>query len=257
MSSSVTTRFGVRPSNVAALMIRLRSVTGPSRAGSNGADSTGRVRSWWPRYGAARRGACAEGVIASVDACAEVGLSPFLPQSAHETEMRMLATDYPLLNLFWTMVEIFFFVIWIWILITVLIDVFRSHDLSGWAKALWLVFIVFLPLLGVLIYLIARGGSMHERARPGAKAQDAAMQEYVRSVAVDVGWREHRRRAREACGLPRQGRDHRRPVRSAESQAARIAHGRRGNSFRPRRLTRIPNADGDERRRASTEMNRA
>ena len=77
----------------------------------------------------------------------------------------MLATDYPLLNLFWTMVEIFFFVIWIWILITVLIDVFRSRDLSGWAKALWLVFIVFLPLLGVLIYLIARGGSMHERAR--------------------------------------------------------------------------------------------
>ena len=96
----------------------------------------------------------------------------------------MLATDYPLLNLFWTMIEIFFFVIWIWILITVLIDVFRSHDLSGWAKALWLVFIVFLPLFGVLVYLIVRGGSMHERAVQAAKAQDAALQEYVKSVAA-------------------------------------------------------------------------
>ena len=99
----------------------------------------------------------------------------------------MLATDYPLLNLFWTMVEIFFFVIWIWILITVLIDVFRSHDLSGWAKALWLVFIVFLPLLGVLIYLIVRGGSMHERAVQAAQAQDAALKEYVQSVAATSG----------------------------------------------------------------------
>ena len=99
----------------------------------------------------------------------------------------MLATDYPLLNLFWNMVEIFFFVIWIWILITVLIDVFRSRDLSGWAKALWLVFIVFLPLLGVLIYLIARGGSMHERAVQAAQAQDAALKEYVQSVAATSG----------------------------------------------------------------------
>jgi hypothetical protein len=99
----------------------------------------------------------------------------------------MLATDYPLLNLFWTMIEIFFFVIWIWILITVLIDVFRSHDLSGWAKALWLVFIVFLPLLGVLIYLIARGGSMHERAVQAAQAQDAALKQYVQSVAATSG----------------------------------------------------------------------
>ena len=99
----------------------------------------------------------------------------------------MLATDYPLLNLFWTMVEIFFFVIWIWILITVLIDVFRSHDLSGWAKALWLVFIVFLPLFGVLVYLIVRGGSMHERAVQAAQAQDAALKEYVQSVAATSG----------------------------------------------------------------------
>jgi hypothetical protein len=114
--------------------------------------------------------------------CHDSGSDP-----AHETETRMLATDYPLLNLFWTMVEIFFFVIWIWILITVLIDVFRSHDLSGWAKALWLVFIVFVPLLGVLIYLIVRGGSMHERAVEAAQAQDAAMKQYVQSVAASSG----------------------------------------------------------------------
>jgi hypothetical protein len=99
----------------------------------------------------------------------------------------MLATDYPLLNLFWTMVEIFFLVIWIWILITVLIDVFRSHDLSGWAKALWLVFIVFVPLLGVLIYLIVRGGSMHDRAVEAAQAQDAALKQYVQSAAASSG----------------------------------------------------------------------
>ena len=129
----------------------------------------------------------------------------------------MLATDYPLLNLFWTMVEIFFFVIWIWILITVLIDVFRSHDLSGWAKALWLVFIVFLPLLGVLIYLIVRGGSMHERAVQAAQAQDAALKEYVQSVAATSGGASTATNCE--AGGPRQGRDHGRAVRGAEGEA--------------------------------------
>jgi hypothetical protein len=97
--------------------------------------------------------------------------------------MSVLATDYPLANLLWTMIEIFFFIIWIWILITVLIDIFRSHDLSGFAKALWLLFVVFLPLIGVLAYLIARGGKMHQHAIADAKATDAAMQDYVRAAA--------------------------------------------------------------------------
>jgi Short C-terminal domain/Phospholipase_D-nuclease N-terminal len=97
--------------------------------------------------------------------------------------MPMLATDYPLLNLFWTVLYIFFFVIWIWVLISVLIDVFRSHDLSGWAKALWLVFIVFLPLLGVLVYVIARGDKMQEHAVHDARAQDAALKQYVQQAA--------------------------------------------------------------------------
>jgi len=78
--------------------------------------------------------------------------------------MSLADSSYPLLNLFWTMCFFFLWVIWIWTLIMVFIDIFRSHDLSGWAKALWFVFVLFIPLIGVLAYLIARGGSMGERA---------------------------------------------------------------------------------------------
>ncbi len=73
---------------------------------------------------------------------------------------------------------------WIWIAIGVVVDVFRSRDLSGWGKAGWLLLIVVLPLLGVLIYIIARGSKMQEHAVSQAKAQDAAMREYVRSAAA-------------------------------------------------------------------------
>ena len=78
--------------------------------------------------------------------------------------MILADSSYPLLNLFWTMFIFFMWVIWIWILITVFIDIFRSHDLSGWTKALWFLFVLFIPLVGVLVYLIARGRSMGERA---------------------------------------------------------------------------------------------
>ena len=78
--------------------------------------------------------------------------------------MVLADSSYPLLNLFWTMFIFFLWVIWIWILIWVFIDIFRSHDLSGGAKALWFVFVLFIPLIGVLAYLIARGGWMSERA---------------------------------------------------------------------------------------------
>jgi Phospholipase_D-nuclease N-terminal len=74
------------------------------------------------------------------------------------------SSSYPLLNLFWTMCIFFLWVIWIWILIWVFIDIFRSHDLSGLAKALWFLFVLFIPIIGVLVYLIVRGGSMGERA---------------------------------------------------------------------------------------------
>ena len=73
--------------------------------------------------------------------------------------------NYPLLNLFWTIFEVFLWVIWFWILITVFIDIFRSSDLSGWGKALWFLFVLLIPLVGVLVYLIVRGGSMHDRRR--------------------------------------------------------------------------------------------
>ena len=76
----------------------------------------------------------------------------------------MIAYTYPLLSIFWTMLEFFFFVLWIWLLIYIFMDIFRSHDMGGFAKALWVLFVIILPFLGVLVYLIARGGSMHERA---------------------------------------------------------------------------------------------
>jgi Short C-terminal domain/Phospholipase_D-nuclease N-terminal len=95
----------------------------------------------------------------------------------------MTASTYPLLDLFWTMLEIFLFVIWIWLLISIFADIFRSHDLGGGAKALWFIFVLVIPLLGVLVYLIARGGSMHERAEAQMQQQQAAFDDYVRSTA--------------------------------------------------------------------------
>ena len=95
----------------------------------------------------------------------------------------MLATTYPLLSIFWTMLEFFALIIWIFILFTVVIDLFRSHDVGGGAKAVWLIFILFLPLIGVLVYLIVRGGGMHERQVQQAQAQQKAFDEYVQRAA--------------------------------------------------------------------------
>jgi hypothetical protein len=94
------------------------------------------------------------------------------------------SSSYPLLNIFWTMLEFFLWVIWIWILIWVFIDIFRSPDLSGWAKALWFVFVLFIPLIGVLVYLIARGDSMHERAAQQAQHQDEEARAYIQQAAA-------------------------------------------------------------------------
>jgi ABC-type multidrug transport system fused ATPase/permease subunit len=91
--------------------------------------------------------------------------------------------SYPLLGAFWTVFEIFLWVIWIWILIYVFIDIFRSRDLSGWAKALWFIFVLFIPLIGVLVYLIARGGSMQERAVREAQQQDQDVRRYIQQAA--------------------------------------------------------------------------
>jgi hypothetical protein len=93
------------------------------------------------------------------------------------------STNYPILNAFWTILMIFLWVLWFWVLITVFIDLFRSPDLSGWAKALWFVFILIIPLIGVLVYLIARGDKMHEHAVQQAQLQDQQMRRYVQDAA--------------------------------------------------------------------------
>jgi cbb3-type cytochrome oxidase subunit 3 len=98
--------------------------------------------------------------------------------------MALADSSYPLLNLFWTMFIFFLWVIWIWILIMVFIDIFRSHDLGGFAKALWFLFVLFIPLIGVLVYLIARGGKMNERAARQAQQQDAEARAYIQQTAA-------------------------------------------------------------------------
>ncbi|MGO8907073.1 MAG: SHOCT domain-containing protein [Solirubrobacteraceae bacterium] len=95
----------------------------------------------------------------------------------------MLATSYPLLEVFWTMLIFFAFFIWIWILFIVFADLFRRHDISGWAKVAWIVFIIILPYLGVFVYLIAEHKGMTERSVRQEKAAKSEMDQYVRSVA--------------------------------------------------------------------------
>lgn len=92
--------------------------------------------------------------------------------------------SYPVLGAFWTILMIFLWVIWFWVLITIFIDLFRSHDLSGWAKALWFLFVLIIPLVGVLVYLVVRGGSMHERSVRQAQHQDEAFRHYVQQAAA-------------------------------------------------------------------------
>jgi hypothetical protein len=91
--------------------------------------------------------------------------------------------SYPLLGAFWTIIEIFLWVLWFWVLITVFIDIFRSSDLSGWGKALWFLFVLIIPLIGVLVYLIVRGGSMHDRMVKQAQQDDQQFRDYVQDAA--------------------------------------------------------------------------
>ena len=93
-------------------------------------------------------------------------------------------SSYPLLNVFWSMLYFFLWIIWIWILIMVFIDIFRSRDLSGWGKALWFLFVLFIPLIGVLVYLIARGGKMQQHATRDAQQQDQQFRQYVQEAAA-------------------------------------------------------------------------
>jgi hypothetical protein len=95
----------------------------------------------------------------------------------------IIAAEFGTGQIFWSFLWFFLFFIWIWLLIVVFSDIFRSHDLGGWAKALWTIFVIVLPYLGVFVYLIARGHKMQEHAVQDAKDRDAAMRTYVQSVA--------------------------------------------------------------------------
>ena len=91
--------------------------------------------------------------------------------------------DYPLLNAFLTMLYLFIWILWIFLVVRIIFDIFRSRDLGGWGKAGWLLFVIILPFLGVLVYVLVRGGKMHERDIAQAKAQNEAFQAYVRDAA--------------------------------------------------------------------------
>ena len=91
--------------------------------------------------------------------------------------------DYPLLDVFWTMLEFFVFILWIFLIIRVLGDLFRSPDLSGWGKAAWVIFVIVVPFLGVFVYLIARGGNMHNRDIAVAQQQEEAFKLYAQQAA--------------------------------------------------------------------------
>src|SRR3954466_15569254 len=95
----------------------------------------------------------------------------------------VLAADYPLLDVFWTMMIFFLWIIWFWLLITVFADIFRRRDTSGFGKVIWVIFVIVLPYLGVFIYLIANHDGMAERSISQARAQQAQMDDYIRSTA--------------------------------------------------------------------------
>jgi hypothetical protein len=96
----------------------------------------------------------------------------------------MLAADYPFLDVLWTLIVIFAWVIWFWLLITVFADLFRRRDISGWGKAAWVIFVIFLPYLGVLVYLIAQHEGMAERSAQQAQAAQSQFDDYVKSVSA-------------------------------------------------------------------------
>jgi len=98
-----------------------------------------------------------------------------------------VAADYPFLDVLWTMFIFFAWVIWFWLLITVFADVFRRHDTSGFAKVLWIIFVIVVPFLGVFIYLIANHDGMSERAERQSRAAQAQGDAYIRSVAGSGG----------------------------------------------------------------------
>src|SRR3954462_5849488 len=99
----------------------------------------------------------------------------------------LLAANYPFLDVFWTMIVFFVWITWFWLLIAVFGDVFRRHDISGFAKVLWLIFVIALPFLGVFVYMIANNTAMTERNLARASAQQQQFDDYVQTVAATGG----------------------------------------------------------------------
>ena len=99
----------------------------------------------------------------------------------------VIAADYPFLDVFWSMLIFVAWVIWFWMVITIFADLFSRHDVSGWGKAAWCVFVIILPFLGVFIYLISQGKGMAERREAAVQASSAAFDDHVRSVAAQQG----------------------------------------------------------------------
>ncbi len=95
----------------------------------------------------------------------------------------MIAYDYPLLGIFWTMLLFFLWFAWLMLLFRVFADIFRDKEMGGWSKALWCIFVIVLPLIGVLVYLIARGDAMTRRDAEQAAAAEASFQQYIRDTA--------------------------------------------------------------------------
>jgi Short C-terminal domain/Phospholipase_D-nuclease N-terminal len=96
-------------------------------------------------------------------------------------------TNHPLIEVLWSFFIIFIWVAWFWLLISIGVDIFRRHDISGGAKALWLIFIIILPFLGVLIYLVTQSQSMAERSAEQTSRQRHAMDDYIRTTAAGGG----------------------------------------------------------------------
>jgi hypothetical protein len=95
----------------------------------------------------------------------------------------VVAADYPLLNIIWTMFVFFGFVLWIWAIFAVFADLFRRHDISGWGKAAWSLFVIFVPLIGVLTYLIVYGSDMADRKVEDIQATQSQIDDHIRTVA--------------------------------------------------------------------------
>jgi hypothetical protein len=105
-----------------------------------------------------------------------------LTTTTSDKGVHVLANDFGTGQVLWSMLWFFMFFIWIWLLITVFADIFRSHDIGGFAKAIWVIFVILVPYLGVFVYLIARGHKMHDHAVEAAEAQDAAARQYIQQA---------------------------------------------------------------------------